>query len=106
MRRNYEELVNALRLLEEENKRLRALLEKYRGKEPVQKQVEVVSVKRALAPGHFVEYTPPGGKRGCIPTHAIVLEVKPNGFLKLKVCHVARPDEVLDDVGPDRWRAR
>ena len=105
MRRNYEELVNALRLLEEENKRLRSLVEKCRGKEPVQKQVEVVSVQRALAPGSLVEYTPPGGKRGRVPKTAVVLEVKSGGLLRLKVKHVAQPDEVLDDVGPERWRA-
>lgn len=106
LRRNYEELVNALRLLEAENKRLRAELEKFKGPKPVQKQVEVVAEKPALAPGQFIEYLPPGGKEGTIPQHAVVLEVKPNGFLKIKVNKHARPDVVLDDVGPGRWRAK
>jgi hypothetical protein len=106
LRRNYEELVNALRMLEEENKSLRAELERYRGKAPVQRRVEVVEVKRDLAPGQFVEYLPPGGKRGTASKAALVLEVKPSGALKLKVKHCAQPDEVLDDVGPERWRRR
>jgi hypothetical protein len=141
MRRNYEELVNALRMLEEENKRLRALLEKYEGKKLVEVRVEEISERQmtgtgagpagaktakraglqgpassgpsagrpgddAPRPGQFVEYTPPGGKRGRVPKTAVVLEVKPGGRLRLKVCHVACPDEVVDDVGPERWRAR
>lgn len=106
LRRNYEELVNALRLLEVENKRLRAELERLKGPKPIQKQVEVVSTKPALTPGSFVEYLPLGGKEGRIPQLATVLEVKPGGLLKLKVSKHARPDVVLDDVGPGRWRAK
>ena len=106
LRRNYEELVNALRLLEAENKRLRAEVERLKGPKPVQKRVEVVAEKPALEPGHFVDYLPQGGKEGTIPQLAIVLEVKPKGFLRIKVCKHARPDVVLDDVGPGRWRAR
>jgi hypothetical protein len=106
LRRNYEELVNALRQLEEENKRLRALVERLRGPQPVQAEVEVVETKRALSPGQFVEYLPTGGKKGTMPTLAVVLEVKPTGALKLRVKHCAQADEVLDDVGPERWRRR
>lgn len=106
LRRNYEELVNALRMLEEENKRLRAEVERLKGPNPVQKRVDVLEVSRPLSPGHLVDYLPPGGKRGTIPKLALVLEVKTGGVLKLKVKHFAQADEVIDDVGPNRWRLR
>lgn len=88
MRRNYEELVNALRQLEEENKRLRARLERA----PVQKRVEVVEVRGPLTPGKFVDYL---DKRGHLHA-ALVLEVRDGGALRVKVFHRAVPNVVLE----------
>lgn len=123
MRRNYEELVNALRLLEDENRRLRVEVARLKmtgagagpagvkntsaGQHgPASSGASAGRESDAPAPGQFVDYLPPGGKKGTVPRLALVLEVKPGGVLRLKVKHAAQQDEVLDDVGPTRWRMR
>lgn len=113
MRRAYEELVDANRQLETENRRLRAEVERLRrermaggagAKTSDAGQRAPASSGASVGAGQLVEYLPSGGKEGTVPQTALVLEVKPNGLLRLRVKRSAQPDKDLDDVGPERWR--
>lgn len=106
LRRSYEELTSAYRVLEDENRRLRAECERLKtgaGAKPVPARVRV---NAEPAPGQFVEYLPSGGKDGTVPHDALVLENLGGGRLKLKVLRFAQPDIVLEDVPKERWRRR
>jgi hypothetical protein len=87
LRRSHEELIDAYRLLEAENKRLRAKLE---GKPAAAPEVEPEN--ESPRAGQVVGYV---DARGLLHT-ALVLGVVEGDRLKLKVLRHARPDLVLE----------
>lgn len=93
LRRSYEELVDAHRLLEAENQKLRAELERLRGGAPrvVSAQVQV---EKPVDAGSLVNYVDPRG----LEHAALVLKKLDGDRLRVKVFRPARPDLVLDVV--------
>lgn len=106
LRRANEELTNAYRQLEEQNKRLREQLKK-RGPAPASAPTPKV-IDETPGVGCIVQYIDKAGHMH----NALVLEVLEDGMLRLKVFRQATPNVMLDarrgqdDKSRSCWKRR
>ena len=91
LRRSYEELVDAHRLLEAENQKLKAEVTKLRRGDKPEPPPKVPTTPRV---GHIVTYVDKAGH----VHNALVLKVIDDQSLKLKVFRTARADLILEAV--------